>query len=207
MFDSYDQIFARRADRYGDAMAMCPEARAAEFAAVASPIGPDARNLFDMPAGGGWLRKYLRGDIHYVAVEPAVHFFDSCPDEPGAERINSAIETVPRKTGVADVVVSLTGLHHAPDLGAVFDEFRRLLRPGGLLVIADVARASAPARFLDGYVHANSPMGHVGRFLDAETAPLLRAAGFNIVADELVEVPWRFADPVEAGAYTRLRRA
>ena len=34
--------------------------------------------------------------------------------------------------------VSLAGLHHAPDLDAIFAEMRRLVRPEGWVVIADV---------------------------------------------------------------------
>jgi len=201
MFDSYEQIFARRADRYEAAMAAFPRARDAEFAAVVDPIPDDAGTIFDMPAGAGYLRAYLPAGRRYVAVEPAAYFFERCPTGDGAERIQSPVEQVPCPDGTTDVVVSLAGLHHAPDLGAIFRECRRLLRPGGTLIVADVSAGSKPDRFLNVYVHAHNPMGHEGHFLDAATRPLLEAAGFAVVADEDVTVPWRFADAGEAGAY------
>jgi SAM-dependent methyltransferase len=201
MFDSYEQIFARRADRYEQAMAMCPRARDAEFAAVIAPIEPGPRTVFDMPAGAGYLEAYLPADNAYVAVEPAGYFFDRCPDAGRSRRIRSGIDRVPSSDGKADAIVSLAGLHHAPDLSAIFAGFQRLLRPGGKLVIADVGAATAPARFLNGYAHANSAMGHEGRFLDAAVATLLERAGFALIDDGVIAVPWRFAHADQAGAY------
>lgn len=77
----------------------------------------------------------------------------------------------------------------------------RLLRCGGTLVLADVAAGSGPAHFLNGFVHANNRMGHEGRFLDAATAPLLEAAGFELTDDALIATRWRFDHAEQAGAY------
>jgi SAM-dependent methyltransferase len=201
MFDSYEQIFARRADRYRNAMAMCPQARDAEFLAVVAPLGDMAATVFDVPAGGGWLRRYLREGTRYVAVEPAESFFVECPEDRLAERIRSPIEAVPRPGGCADAIVSLAGLHHVADPGPAFGEMHRLLGDGGLLVIADVAAGTGPDRFLNGFVDANNPMGHEGRFLDAGTAAQLESAGFDLLDDALIAMPWRFDHPEQGGAY------
>lgn len=201
MFDNYEAIFARRADSYQRAMAEFPHARDAEFALVVDPLDPGPATVFDMPAGAGYLRAYLPADKRYVAVEPVGYFFDRCPTDPDAGRIQSPVEAVDARDGSADAIVSLAGLHHAPDLLAIFRECYRLLRPGGMLVVADVAEGSPPDRFLNIYVHENNPTGHEGRFLDDATAPLLREAGFGIVGDALVPVPWRFAGAADAGSY------
>lgn len=201
MFDNYEAIFARRADSYQRAMADFPHARDAEFALVVDVLDPGPATVFDMPAGAGYLRAYLPADKRYVAVEPVGYFFDRCPTDPGAGRIQSPVEAVDAPDGSADAIVSLAGLHHAPDLLAIFRECHRLLRPGGMLVVADVAEGSPPDHFLNVYVHENNPTGHEGRFLDAATAPLLHEAGFRIIADALVPVPWRFAAAGDAGSY------
>jgi SAM-dependent methyltransferase len=201
MFDSYEEIFMRRADRYQRAMAELPFARDAEFAAVAGPLGQGPGTVFDMPAGGGYLRRHLPPSWRYVAVEPTSHFIEQCPEDATAERILCHLEAVPRPDGAADAVVSLAGLHHVPDLGILFREFRRLLRAGAMLVIADVAEGSGPAAFLNGYVDAHNPAGHAGRFLAADLASILCPAGFAILSDAIVEVPWRFGGAAAAGAY------
>jgi SAM-dependent methyltransferase len=117
--------------------------------------------------------------------------------------VEAEITKVPLADSGVDYVVSLAGLHHEPSLPDVFKEMRRLLRPGGRAVLADVAIDTSPARFLNGFVAANCPLGHDGRFLDERTGPALEAAGFDIAEDGLVATPWTFATLDEAGEFCR----
>lgn len=201
MLDSYAAIFARRADSYCRAMERHPRARDAEFGAVVDPLDRATRTVIDLPAGGGWLRRYLRAGIHYVAVEPAELFFNLCPQDQHADRVRTPVEAVPLPDATADAIVSLAGLHHAPDLDAIFAEAHRLLRPGGQLVIADVAEGSGEDHFLNRYVHAHNPMGHEGVFLDGGVAGRLRRAGFVAIEEDQASTPWRLDSAEQAGAY------
>jgi SAM-dependent methyltransferase len=177
-----------------------PHARDAEFRSVLEPLDDlPAGTLCDMPAGGGYLARRLRPDLAYVGVDPASDFV-ACGSRM-AKIIRAEPSDVPLESGSVDYVVSLAGLHHEPNLGPVFREMRRLIRDGGRAVIADVAHDTPPARFLNGFVARSNPMGHDGRFLNDDTAALLEAAGFRIVADELVSTPWTFADAAEAGRF------
>jgi ubiquinone/menaquinone biosynthesis C-methylase UbiE len=45
-------------------------------------------------------------------------------------------EALPYQDGMFDLVLGHAVAHHLPDLDAAFAEFRRVLRPGGLLVLA-----------------------------------------------------------------------
>jgi hypothetical protein len=80
---------------------------------------------------------------------------------------------------------------------------RRLLRPGGRVVLADVAVGTSPSRFLNGFVADHCPLGHDGRFLDEHCGPMLEAANFALADDRMVEVPWTFESLDEAGDFCR----
>jgi SAM-dependent methyltransferase len=202
VFDTYAEIFAQRAADYHHAMKLSPGARDAEFEAVLEPIRERPAGLVcDMPSGGGYLADNLGDAFDYIAIDPATDFFVEWPRP--LQRLLAEITSVPLADGSVDYVVSLAGLHHEPSLPNVFAEMRRLLRPGGRLVLADVAVDTRPAAFLNGFVAENCPLGHDGRFLDERTAPALAAAGLAVADDRLVDVPWRFADAHEAGEFCR----
>lgn len=202
MFDTYEEIFATRAGSYQQAMATLPHARDREFMAVVEPLGDVAGKIVcDMPAGGGYLYRYLPRNVRYVAVEPSETFIANCPSAPGCSAVQAPIERVPLDTASIDCLVSLAGLHHCPDLDVVFREMRRLVRAGGRVVIADVERGTRPDSFLNIYVDQHNPLGHRGIFLDHAVPQLLRDAGLVPIADELVEIPWSFDNARQAGAY------
>jgi SAM-dependent methyltransferase len=201
MFDTYSEIFEQRGAAYHHAMALCPRAREAEFHAVLEPLADRDGLLCDMPSGGAYLAARLPPGLRYVGVDPSDDFVRACPV--GTECIKAEIANVPLADGAVDCLVSLAALHHEPDLAAVFREMRRLLKSGGRAVICDAAAGTRPATFLNGFVDANNPMGHDGRFLGEHTAGLIEAAGFAIADDRLVEVPWAFASLAEAGEFCR----
>ena len=202
MFDTYAEIFEQRAGEYHHAMKASPRARDAEFQAVLKPLRDAPPGLVcDMPSGGGYLADYLQPGLDYVAVDPATDFFVEWPRK--LDRIEALITEVPLADGSVDHIVSLAGLHHEPSLPRVFEEMRRLVKPAGRVVVADVAIDTLQARFLNGYVAENCPLGHDGRFLDENTAPAIEAAGFAIVDDRLMDVPWSFDNHEEAGEFCR----
>lgn len=202
MFDTYAQIFEKRAGEYHHAMRTSPRARDSEFHAVLEPLRDLSVGVVcDMPSGGGYLADYLWPGMSYIAVDPATGFFVQWPEH--LDRVVAEITNVPLPDGSIDYVASLAGLHHEPSLPNVFAEMRRLLRPGGRVVIADVAIDTAPARFLNGFVNEHCPLGHEGRFLDGNTLPALEQAGFRLVSDDLLELPWSFESLDEAGEFCR----
>lgn len=109
MFDTYDEMFARRADSYQEAMVDRPRARRREFEAVVERAGPlSGRVLCDVPAGGGHLYGYLPPDLgSYLAIEPTIHFVSCCPHASNAERLRASTEALPLAGAVAEVVAGL----------------------------------------------------------------------------------------------------
>jgi SAM-dependent methyltransferase len=200
VFDTYAEIFAERARSYHSAMEAHPRAREAEFRCVLDPLGDlPGGTLCDMPAGGGYLAHHVRPELDYIGVDPASDFVAA--GSKAAKIIRAEPVDVPLESRSIDYVVSLAGLHHEPNLGAVFHEMRRLVRPGGRVVIADVGHATPAACFLNGFVARTNPMGHDGRFLNDDTASLLETAGLTVLEDALIAVPWVFPDVAEAASF------
>ncbi|MFM8237140.1 MAG: class I SAM-dependent methyltransferase [Actinomycetota bacterium] len=197
----YREAFTTRGEIYDDAMAAVPGARDEEFGFVVGLAEPSAGlHLLDIPAGGGYLAGHLPPGVGYTAVECAPTFAARCRAR-GLMVIEDEIGASSLAAGCADVIVSVAGLHHEADLTAVVAGWRRLLRPEGRLVIADVAEGSAVAAFLDGYVGRHNDVGHHGRYLGPGIADLVRAAGFGAVRTVDRSYHWWFADERELGRF------
>lgn len=129
----------------------------------------DHRVVLDVGCGEGTLARYLAtGDTEPVTlrradlkgVQPELESFDDRqlrhevvgidadskvlpPDAPGAHFMLADAQQLPFPDASFDAVVSVEVLHHLnEDLGLV--EMRRVLRPGGRLVVVDTARSSFP---------------------------------------------------------------
>jgi demethylmenaquinone methyltransferase/2-methoxy-6-polyprenyl-1,4-benzoquinol methylase len=162
-----------------------------------------------------------RGD---KGVNSAIEMVRRAPRERGAKGVNSASEMVrraPRERGVkvaylagdatrlplpnesADVVTIAFGLRNLPDPDAGLREFRRVLRPGGRLVICEFSTPTAPvfSTVYDRYLSKLIPVAakavssdseayaYLARSIDAwpdqpGLARRMRRAGF-------VDVAWR----------------
>lgn len=181
--DGYQEIFDERGGRYDEAMRRWPTVRDEEFAFVLDLAGPQAgETLIDVPAGGGYLARHLPEGVEVIHVEVAEQFIERGRRE--GTTFASGLEAAGLPSGSADVVVSVAGMHHEPDHGALLRAWDRLLRPGGRLVAADVVAGSAEAAFLDGFVGEWTSTGHAGRYFGDDLAAVAERAG---LADVVVK--------------------
>ncbi|MCB0960657.1 MAG: methyltransferase domain-containing protein [Acidimicrobiales bacterium] len=179
--EGYRELFDERGGSYDDAMARWPEARAEELAFVVRLAEVRAgERVLDLPAGGGYLGDLLPAGASVTAVEPSAAFAERSRAR-GLEVVASSLDGEALPDGEADVLVSIAGIHHEPDHAALLRGWRRVLAPGGRLVLADVAAGSAPARFLDGFVGAHNGHGHAGTYLGDELAEQAEACGYTEV--------------------------
>jgi len=214
---SYTDLFSTRGSAYDTAMRRYPAARAAEFeqAVAAGRIEPGML-VGDVPAGGGYLARYLPEGCVCLAHEPCRDFNRREPvaaGQPDAKAQTAQVTLhagqevplvpLPWQDGVLDVLVSLAGVHHLEDKRPLFAEMRRVTRPGGRLVLSDVAEGSATARFLDGFVGANNSTGHEGVFLDDSTVEDLRRTGWRVLEAETARFHWRFANHAQMADFCR----
>lgn len=193
---NYEELFQLRGATYDGAMVRFPDARREEFLNTIerAALVPGAR-VADVPAGGGYLARYLPKDCIWLGHEPCASFGH------GATHQDRDLLPLPWEDASIDAALSIAGVHHLDDKGPLFAELARVVKPGGRLVLADVHEASAVSRFLDGWVDRHNSTGHVGSYLGDHTLDELVHAGWDIVSAERVSFHWRFANSSDMGEF------
>ncbi|GAC1322565.1 MAG: hypothetical protein NVSMB2_19920 [Chloroflexota bacterium] len=87
-----------------------------------------------------------------------------------ARLVHGDATRLPLRAAVIDTVVSFETLEHVPDAAAMVRELRRVLKPGGRLILSTPNKSFGPPR-----LHANNPY-HIQEFTAAELRTLLSAS-------------------------------
>jgi ubiquinone/menaquinone biosynthesis C-methylase UbiE len=104
-----------------------------------------AGTVVEIGPGTGVNLPYLPDDLRWIGLEPNPHMHDFLREQLAGRNLDAELRTNPAQdTGLpdacADVVVSTLVLCSVPDLSETLAELRRVLKPGGrLLVIEHVA--------------------------------------------------------------------
>lgn len=198
---SYSDIFAERGSAYDIAMQRYPRARDAEFEQIvaAAALRPGMR-VGDVPAGGGYLARHVPDGVTCEGHEPCASFTNH-----GLRGKEAGRPLLPLPWGAdeLDAMLSLAGVHHLADKVPLFAEFARVVKPGGTLVVSDVAEGSPVARFLDGFVGDNNTTGHEGAFLSDRTCAELQAGGWVVDRARVESFAWRFESSGAMVDFTR----
>ena len=109
-------------------------------------------------------------------------------------------EHLPFDSGCFDVVVSSSALHYAHDPEAALSEMRRVLRPGGRVVVTDWCDDYLACRLCSIYLRVFR-RAHFRAFTQRECDLLLRRAGFVDVLVERYKIDWLW------GLFTATARA
>lgn len=99
---------------------------------------PGAARVLDLGAGNGWMARRLAGSFRVTAldVDAGDTGLGALRDERVA-RVAGDLEALPLRARSFDAVVAAASLHYAVDVRAVLTEAARVLRPGGVLIVAD----------------------------------------------------------------------
>ncbi|HAJ91896.1 MAG TPA: hypothetical protein DCO71_04635 [Gammaproteobacteria bacterium] len=199
----YRDIFELRGRLYHQAMQKVPNARDNEFLNVVreARITP-GMTVVDVPSGGAYMSRHL-SDVELIGLETSQTF---------AELATARAQNVllyennqfPLKDACADRVLSIAGLHHVRDKCEIFLEMRRILNPGGRILVADVAEDSFVRRFLDDFVGHYCETGHSGWYFGASTRAELHDAGLNIIGDKRLDYLWCAQDMEQLADFCRL---
>lgn len=205
--NDYIDTFNFRGKSYNAAMQSFPGARRLELDAILDRLNMKKAAAFcDAPAGGGYLSEGIYEkfgkDVAITCIEPAIEFGSDI--QVIANVINTTIDDIPLPDNSFDGLGSLAGLHHILNRAPIFAEWGRLMRPGGVISVADVQVGSPVGKFLNEYVDRYTPQGHDGYFIARnELSDLLSGIGCEQVEESLVPVPWQFAKREHVGSFCK----
>jgi ubiquinone/menaquinone biosynthesis C-methylase UbiE len=200
-----------RARRFLSAMRRCPDARTCELDGLAAAIrrlgARDCERIIDLGAGHGYatdcLLQFLQPTGVVYAVDTSEEMLAHLPAHPRVMPLMSSLDRLSCLAADSiDLAVTLATFHHVVNKNQVLLEIRRVLRPGGCLVIADVADHTPTQRFFDEIVRYHCVTGHEADFLtEAWIKMIAERAGLEWVSSTLEETPWRFARPSDLLAF------
>lgn len=177
--------------------------RALERAGLAAGM-----NALDVATGTGLV---LREAVALAGAAGSVVGFDLSPGmlqgarRSGAALVQGAAERLPFRSGRFDFLSLGFALRHMSDLTATFDEFHRVLRPGGRLCLLEITRPQGRLAqgLLKAYMRLAVPVlaRAVGR--RGDTARLFRYYWDTI---EACAPPARVVSTLEACGFTGVRR-
>jgi SAM-dependent methyltransferase len=142
-FASADRDFARRLP-FRDTSRRNVAAwrlRAAHYLVMRAALAltPGVRRVLDVGAGNGWLARRLAGagyDVTALDVDASDAGLAAL-DDARVARVRADLEALPLVTEAYDAVIVAAALHYAVDLDRALAEVWRVLRRGGVVLIAD----------------------------------------------------------------------
>jgi len=188
----YNHQFSRRAESYLSALSKYPDVLEKELMCAIHQCNlRHGETLLVIPSSCEKIEKYIPADlkIKYKAFETNKEL---------AELTNTAqcsFHSIPYTNQSVDTMLSLASLHHCTNEERIqfYKEAKRVLKPGGKLVIGDVIQDSEQDKWLNIFVNMHNPLGHIGKFWTNEDASLMQSCGFT-VATSIQEYTWDFSD-------------
>jgi SAM-dependent methyltransferase len=176
-----DITFHNRAESYLSALSSYPDVLAKEFSCA----------LLTIPSGCEKVEKFIPCDLNIKHIA-----FETNKDWSELTNINyCSFDRIPCEDQSVNTILSLASLHHcnAEERIQFYKEAKRLLKPGGKLVMGDVLLDSNQDKWLNIFVNKYNPFGHNGEFWTAEEAKLLQSVGFSVTYS-IQEYSWDFPD-------------
>lgn len=180
--------FGRAASRYTEVAALQREVEARLLEQLGYLDDRQPQRVLDLGSGpgraaGAMKKRWPKAEV--IAVDAALPMLREVPKHTRfwrpVRRVNADVSTLPFADQCVDVIFSSLCLQWLDDLPAVLSEFRRVLRPDGLLLFSTFGPETL-SELRDAYLQAN------------ETPPLSPFAAIQQVGDAMLAAGFR--DPV-----------
>jgi SAM-dependent methyltransferase len=206
MFKTYSDIFRERGSAYQQAMILYPKVREKELLHIIQRAElRDGHSVADIPAGGGYLYPLIEAKVKLYSIETTQAFITEAWHRDALDLVLcDTLSHIPIPSLSLDRIISLAGIHHIENQLAIYQEFHRLLKLGGLLSLADVKQGTAVAAFLNEFVHRHSSQGHQGHFLTDHAPDQLTKMGLDVTDSELCHYAWHFESQLQMVHFCQL---
>lgn len=172
----YETTFSNRCHSYSYAVHTYPKVLQQEFQTAVKELNLQKDDiLLNIPASCVSLSSF------YTVQPKKVYEFET--NKEFAELTNTptcSFFSIPLPDKSVTKIISLASLHHMTleERPLFYRECKRILKPGGELVIGDVKKGSDPAKWLNIFVNEHNPLGHKGVFWDGNDIPTFQEEGF-----------------------------
>lgn len=174
----YKKQFSNRTDSYLYSINKYPNVLYNEFTQAIEMLHLNKDEiLVNIPAGGIPLQKYIdqQLQIKYYAYDICNEFCTSI--------INLCDYTnIPHAQNSVDKIICLASLHHTSisERHYIYNEFNRILKQNGVLVIGDVIKDSCQDMWLNDFVNEYNSNGHSGIFFDKRDIEQIKQSNFEV---------------------------
>ena len=110
-----------------------------------------------------------------------------------AKILESNAENQPFSESSFDVITIMIAFHHFPKKLEVLQNIKKLLRPNGVLIIADVvARSDFQKKFWNIAEKVTSVRGYVGHYTESDIKEFAEKASFTFSAEHIPQMPNKY---------------
>lgn len=102
--------------------------------------------LLDLGGGVGRVAGFFVGKVDDITVSDfSSGMIKTCKSINGIKCVVSPAEKLPFENGVFDKIIIIEAIHHFDNLDKVLAEVKRILKPGGILIIEEINAKKFPA--------------------------------------------------------------
>ncbi len=208
--DKVREQFSRTAAGYVRSPSFTQTVDLAEAARMLQPTTDDI--LLDVACGGGHsalyfaplVRSVVASDLAMQMLKKAQEFIS---EEGGIENVTfreADAEDLPFPAGAFTLLICRIAPHHFPDVPRALEEFHRVLRRGGRMVIIDTLLADEPeiAEFQHRYERLRDQT-HIRSFTRAEWEKMVTDAGFILHETKVLKKNHDFQEWAKRSGLTR----